>query len=196
MKYSKLFYVIVILLCFLFTSTGYAYYNHPNEYELSLLPRYLEVKVRSFLGMKTPDVIRDIKKYSKKLGGFANYSSLHHYGLGLIYLKRVQTRRIDYPKREFDLSSAISEFGFVFKHSHRDSPVLYEVYYKNGEALMLQNEINKAIHSFWKSIELKSNYFNSYLMLSECYKRLGNNEKAEKILEIGRTRIGKKKTKK
>jgi len=195
LKAAQLFTILILLSCFfLFTSTGYAYYNHPKEYELSLLPRYLEVKVRSFLGLKTPDVVRDAKKYGKKLG--PAYGPLHHYGLGLIYLSRVHTRGMNYPNYKFDLDSALKEFNFVIKYSIKDSFILYKVYYNRGEVYMLQNKIAKAVQNFWKSIKLKPDYFNSYLMLSECYKRLDNNEKAEKILEIGRTRIGKKKKKK
>lgn len=195
MKYSKLFYVIVILLCFLFVSNGYTYYTGPKEYEISFLPHYLQVRLRAFLGDKSPAVRRAVKKYRTILG--PGYNSLHHYGLGLICMKRVYIGNISSSKRKFNIDSAVKEFDFVIKHSSNERlAVMYEVWHKRGEALMLLNEIGEAVKSLRQSIKLNPDYFPSYLMLSDCYKRLGNNEKAEKILEIGRTRIGKKKIKK
>jgi tetratricopeptide (TPR) repeat protein len=170
-----------------------AYYNAVTEYEIALLPDYLQVKVKSFLGMKTPDVINRTQKYSERLGRAA-YSPLHHYGLGLIYLMRVQTR-LDYPNRSFDLNSATKEFSFVIQHSPKDSFILYEVYYKRGESYVLKGETINAMKDLNQAISLKPDFINAYVMLSECYRRIGDLDNAQAVLETGRSRATQSKTK-
>ena len=96
--------------------------------------------------------------------------------------------------RDFNVGSAIKEFDYVIDHSRNTGlKILPKVWLKRGEALILKNEISKAAQSFQESIKLKPDYFEAYVMLSVCYRRLGDNKKAEKILEIGRARSGKKK---
>jgi|WetSurMetagenome_2_1015567.scaffolds.fasta_scaffold619552_1 tetratricopeptide (TPR) repeat protein len=179
----------------LFPSIGYGvvkcqYYNPVTEDEVKLLPHYLEVKVRSFCHDKTEDVVREYKQYSDKLG-FPVYSPLHHYGLGLIYMQRVKSRT-NYPKRGFDLRAAIGEFGFVIQHSPPSSFVLYEVYYKRGEAFLLNDDLENAMKDFNKSAALKPEFLNAYVMLSECYRRVGDEKRAEEVIKLGQSRAGQK----
>jgi tetratricopeptide (TPR) repeat protein len=166
------------------------YFNSVTDDEIKLLPHYLEVKVRSFCNDKPEDVVRDYKKYSDKLG-FPVYSPLHHYGLGLIYMNRVKTMG-NYPKRSFDIGSAIGEFGFVIKHSPPYSFILYEVYYKRGEAYLYNKQLSAAMRDFYKSAELKPDFLDAYVMLSECYTKNGDPKKAEEVLKLGQSRAGQK----
>jgi tetratricopeptide (TPR) repeat protein len=148
--------------------------------------------VREHLGNRHPAIANANKMYLKKFG--EGYRAAHHYGFGLICLNRVYRG-----ESKNNLNWAVGEFDFVInwvKKLNTSLPFLYEVWYKKGEALVLKDEIAKAIQSFSQSIKLKPDYFPSYAMLSACYQRLGHYEKAKEILEIGRTRAGKKKIKK
>jgi tetratricopeptide (TPR) repeat protein len=179
----------LIFVCILLTSTLYPIYNPVSEYEISLLPEYLQAKVKYYLGMRTQNVLEAVDKYNKFLGKSV-YSPLHHFGLGLIYIRRAQANS-SYPKRSFDIDSSINEFSFVINHSPRDSFVLFEVYFKRGESYMLKNDITKAMKDFLDTIALKPDYFNAYFMASECYKRIGDIKNAETMLELGRSRSRK-----
>ena len=103
--------------------------------------------------------------------------------------------------RKFLLKLAVSECTFILApHKMKkwgtkrfNSYFAYEIYSKRGEALLLQNEIGKAVIDFQYAIKIKPSYFHAYLMLSECYMRLGDNENAKKVLELGRDRAAKKK---
>jgi tetratricopeptide (TPR) repeat protein len=182
------------LLIIIFVTSSFASgdtYNPVTDQEISLLPYYIQVKVKYYLGMRTEAVIRDREIFGKKLGD-AVYSPLHHHGLGLIYLRRAKSQAL-YTTRPFDLGSAISEFSFVIKNSPKYSFILYEVYCKRGETYLLMDQISNAAKDFYKSIEFKPDYFNAYILLSECYTRLGDKKNAEAVLELGRSRAAQAK---
>ena len=201
MKYLNLFNIIVIFSWSFFLPNAYAggNYKEYTEYELRSLPPLVQLKLRFYLGDKTPEKKRVVDKYIKKFG--RGYNSLHHYGMGLIYLQRVYRGGIDNSMRKFLLKLSVSEFTFVIApHKMKkwgtkrfNSYFAYKIYSKRGEAFLLQNEIGKAAIDFQHSIKIKPSYFYAYLMLSECYKRLGDNENAKKILELGRDRAANQK---
>ena len=201
MKYLKLFNIIVIVSWNFFPSNAYAQYQIKpfTEYELRSLPPLIQIKLRSHLGDKRPQIKRAVDKYIKEFGW--GYNGLHHYGKGLIYLQRVYSGEKDNYIRKLLLKYAVDEFTFIIAphkmkkwgNERFNSYFAYEIYSKRGEALLLQNEIGKAAIDFQHAIKIKPSYFHAYLMLSECYMRLGDNENAKKILELGRARAAKKK---
>jgi len=184
----------VALSCIVVFATTYANpvkmykntYNPVSDEEIRLLPEYLQVKVYYYLGVRPEAISNKVNEYLKKLG-VPVYNPLHHYGLGLIYLRRARMQAA-YPVRRFDIDSAISEFTFVITNSPSESFVLYDVYCKRGEAHMFANDLPNATKDFRKSIELKPDLQNAYLLLSECYTRIGDLKSADAIIELGRTR--------
>ena len=76
---------LFVLSIFIFVIDSYAYYNAPTEIEISQLPRYLELKLRSFMlsqGYPNMEMTnksrRELEKYTDKLGKSV-YWPLHHY---------------------------------------------------------------------------------------------------------------------
>lgn len=183
-----------MLLCLLLTSAlgfkTYDYYNSVTDYEIRLLPHYLQVKVRFFFGERPDDVVKEFGLYAKKLGQSV-YDPLHHYGFGLIYMHRAKAQ-INYPRRTFDIESAIREFNFVITYSPPDSFILYEVFYNRGEAFLFSNQISNAMKDFHKSTTLKPDFLDAYVMLSGCYRKSGDINKAEEVLKLGQSRAAPK----
>jgi len=163
-----------------------------TEVEIRSLPFLIEAKLRFHLGDKRREIREVVDENIRKYGW--GYNTLHHYGKGLIYLNRVKLG-IMREKKDFLLKIAINEFSFsldpekIKTFSKEFIKVfLPAMYYKRGETLLLQGEAVKAIADFESSIKIEPSNYVAYVMLSECYKRLGRLTEAEKILQLGQER--------
>ena len=120
-------------------SLGVAADNKPfSEAELRSLPPLIEVKLRHYLGERPPQVVKVVDENIRKYGW--GFNGLHHYGMGLIYLKRVANGDAN---RNFLLESAYNEFTFSLKpHAVKTytklfcSTFLPENVYKRAETLI------------------------------------------------------------
>ena len=157
----------------------------PTVAELNSLPRYIEVKVRSFLRLGLNEGIKkETLLYAKKIGK-SEYSPLHHHGIGLILLKR-SIKETDKTKKKYWIDHALGEFKFVIKNSPVRSFILYEVYFKIGELYFYSGDYTMASSNFRKSIYHKKDFYYAYVMLSECYTNTGLIDEAKKVLELGK----------
>ena len=189
----------LIWAAFLFFGTAsfvhaYSYYTGPTNQEISNLPKYLQVKVLWFLGERNPKIKTLRDRYWKVLG--PGYTPTHHYALGWICLDRVRFSKynMDPSKRKFNLESAVKEFDFVIQHGKGTGlKVMYEVWYKRGEALILLNRYPEAVQSFRNSIKLEKKFYAAYVKLSQCYLKLGLKKKAKDVLAQGRKMKNKNK---
>lgn len=163
-----------------------------TEQDFSKLPDMIEVRTRYYLFERTQKLEKIMAPYKKKYG--YGYGTIHHYGVGQIYLNRVNFDLLMNPqKRTHLIKSAINEFGFVLnpnkypKYSklfkRKFLPVVLS---KRAEAYMLLNDIPNAIRDLHAAIKITPSYYNAYLMLSKCYQSIGNTETAAKVLEIGK----------
>lgn len=187
--------VILCILCFTNSiAVAKVYkntYNSVSDEEIQLLPEYIQARLYFYLGVQTGKVLAVRKLYEDKLG-LSPFNPLHHYGLGLIYLRRARMQ-LTYPNRNFDISSAIGEFAFVIKNSKPESYMLYDVYCRQGEAFLLNNDLANAMRDFHKAIILKPDFRDPYVLLSECFTRAGDPKNAEAILELYRSNAGQSK---
>ena len=173
-----------------------------TEYEVQSLPDLIELKLRAHFdyaqGIKNSKYEALAQKYIDKYGW--GYQTLHHYGKGLIYLDRYYKNQKHPSGKEIWLKWAIGEFSFTLEPGKVKSytrvfilTFLPSIYYKRGEAYLLSNNFSMAINDFSSVIKIRPTYYKAYLSLSECYRRIGDNENAEKILLLGKQRAKDKK---
>ncbi len=162
-----------------------------TEQELSSLPDIVEVRTRYYLYERTEELKQKFAPYIKRYG--FGYITIHHYGVGQIFLNRVNLdTMMDSQRKAFLLKSAISEFGFVLDPRKDDkySELFKKTFFplvlsKRAEAYILSNEISKAIADLYMAIKIKPSYSIAYFMLSKCYQSIGDNENAAKMLQLG-----------
>ncbi len=83
-----------------------------TDSELSALPDIIELRTRYYLFERTKTLEKLMAPYKKKFG--YGYGTIHHYGVGQIYLNRILfDNSLSATKKAFFLKNAIAEFGFV-----------------------------------------------------------------------------------
>ncbi len=172
-----------------------------TEPEIQSLPDLIELKLRAHLDLhqkvKNSKSRALAQKYIDKYGW--GYNTLHHFGKGLIYLNRYKKIQNNPHEKAVYLKYAIGELSFSIKPRKVKTysklfifTFLPSIYFKRGEAYLFNNDVPEAINDFLSVIKIKPTFYQAYLKLSECYRRLGDNENAEKILLLGEQHARKK----
>lgn len=165
-----------------------------TDQELKELPDIIELRTRYYLFERTDKYKKMMAPYLEKYG--FGYGTIHHYGVGQIYLNRVNSNVLLKPQRKnYLINRAISEFGFVLdpaklpRYNKRfNQTFLPIVYSKRGEAYLMLNNSSKALDDLRRAIKYKPSYYYAYVLMSQCYRSVGDVQNAEKILELGNSR--------
>lgn len=196
------YYMNTILIFFCLPAISFSASIHKSftTSEMKSLPLPIQIKLRFYLGEKSPELRKKVDRYMRIYG--PGYNSLHHFGMGLIYLNRFMNPRSKYYQDTFFLGHAINEFNFELsrfdpsKYNRGKSKFIDTFYpamtYKRGEAYFYKKNITKAMMDFYTVIKMKPSFFLPYSMLSQCYLLLDQPQKARKILEHGKKVRNKK----
>jgi tetratricopeptide (TPR) repeat protein len=210
MKYRTAHFLVNCLFALTFLSQipmfliaqDYKNYETYTESELRSLPKLVELKLRCHLTQYLPqgctddsEMHRVVVEYIKKYG--YGFNGLHHYGKGLIYMQRVKRLPMDPDFRDSLIKLSIGEFSFILKEpgylSNREFQLDFgcHIFYARGDAYLTMGNFAQAARDFISAIKLHPSFPDAYLGLSECYKRLGNEEKAKEVLELLKSRVSK-----
>lgn len=163
-----------------------------TEAELAALPFSIEIRTRYYLwDRKNPIIQKKMKPYIDKYG--FGYRTIHHLGVGMMYLNRIKSNFLmKTPRKNFLIKSAISEFSFILDPVKRTQynykfirTYLPSVFFKRGEAYYMMNQPGEALKDLYQVVKLKPAYYPAYVLMSQCYRAVGDVTNAKKILMVG-----------
>jgi len=109
----------------------------------------------------------------------------HHYCYGLRNVLRAQAVGENSQQGKELLRRAVGEFGYMFRNSAPDMPLLPEIYLKEGEVHLKLGNIVEAAQSFERSRQLKRDYWPPYARWADFLVSLRQFEAARKLLAEG-----------
>lgn len=155
-------------------SAGYSTY--PTDPEIGVLPPLCKVKLRS--DQKSPE-------YQSMLDAYGpDFIHTHHYCTGLNFINRYYSAR-SAQEKDFDLKSAIDNFGYMITHAKPDFSLMYDVYLNRGVVFSLLKRDAEAIADLQKAVELNPKASKSYVTLADIYTKLKQDNKALEITTEG-----------
>jgi tetratricopeptide (TPR) repeat protein len=110
---------------------------------------------------------------------------MHHYCFGLNFLNRANRGM---GNKAVLLNWALGEFKYM-QGIPADNVLRPDVEYNIGLVLYTQDRIPQAIVQLRKAIQMKRGNERAYLLLSFCYRRLGDRTSAAHALQEGLTRV-------
>lgn len=111
---------------------------------------------------------------------------VHHYCRGLRdVIFATFDARITSQQRKFLWERAIDEYGYMIQNCAPTMPLLPEIFFKRGEALLKLNRLAEAESSFKQSWKLKADYWPAYAAWADKLVELKQIERARETLEIG-----------
>ena len=134
--------------------------------------------------VKEDKTAHDERKMWENTLGVA-FLHLHHYCTGLTFLSRVERGIGD---RNYLLNAALKEFRYM-QRIPQDNALRPELEYNTGYVLFQLKRYPEALGSLQKTVLLKPDYVQAYLLLSSCYGRIGNATRAAEILRAGLARM-------
>ena len=196
MKYSKLIVLLFIIFFCTFNGKLFAENNSmPGQVNVSgitvqphkfaKLPDFLQARIRYFgHDRSSPEVSSwfqgEYRYWRNRIG--PDYQHYHHLAAGFVKHMRAMTF-IDDPQKRFLLRSAVREFDYMLRHTSADHFLHYFFHYKKGESLHALGDLSGAADEFIRSINLRKDYVNSYIMLHQVYLQLGMDDRAEQVLK-------------
>jgi len=147
----------------------------PTAEEIKSLPKYCQA--RYALGSA------EAARWQPTFG--RDWTSLHHYCVAINWLSRA-TRQTDRQARDEMLSRAINGLRkYASEEASATFPLMYELYYRLGDAASMLGDHGGAARALMKSIQLKPDYPQSYSRLIDVYRAVGANEAALKVVTAG-----------
>jgi len=154
--------------------------QNPTVLELKSLPAFCTAKWKLDAGQPNAEEIRE---WRNTLG--EAFDHLHHYCDGLNFVNRVRRGVGD---KGTLLGLALGEFHYM-QRIPSDNVLRPQLELNIGQALYMADRIPEATAALRKAILLKPGYEGAYLLLSFCYRRLGDSTRAARTLEEGTTRV-------
>lgn len=125
----------------------------------------------------------EVKKWEKILGD--SFLHLHHYCYALNFLNRIHRGIGD---KRFLLGAALNDFKYM-QRIPEQNVLRPEVEYNIGQVLYQLDRMPEAIAPIRKAILLKPDYVQAYLLLSLCYRRIGDIADAAEALRTGLAKV-------
>ena len=154
--------------------------SSPTEQELKSLPPYCTAR----LSMSKPLANEEqIKRWQNILGDA--FLHIHHYCNGLNFLNRIHRAIGD---KNYLLGRALQNFQYMYRipENHFLRP---ELELNIGQVHYMADQIPQAMASFRKAIQMKPSYERAYLLLSFCFRRVGDRTSAVRALQEGLTKV-------
>jgi tetratricopeptide (TPR) repeat protein len=142
--------------------------------EFAKLPEYCRVRM---LAENTPEY--DLWK--KRLG--AGFVHVHHYckALNLMNYARVTTDKKDRDKMLED--SIPGGFNYMWNHAGASFVLMPEILTNKGRVLDMLGRGDEAVETYKKALDINRRYAPAYMELAELYKKHGQKDVAQRILE-------------
>jgi tetratricopeptide (TPR) repeat protein len=115
-----------------------------------------------------------------------SFDHLHHYCNGLNFLNRIKRGIGD---KKSLLQGALGEFRYMDHQISGNNPLRPELEYNIGSVLFELNRFPEAIVAIRKSIFVQPDNAQAYLLLSMCYKRMGDSARALDVLQAGLAKV-------
>ena len=147
----------------------------PTAEELKMLPAACIAKEN-----RNP---AEVEKWEKALGD--SFVHLHHYCYALNFLNRIHRGIGD---KKFLLNAALNDFKYMQRISEHNV-LRPELEYNTGQVLYQLGKMPEAVASLQKAIVLKPDYVQAYLLLSLCYRKVGDITGAAEVLQAGLTKV-------
>lgn len=142
--------------------------------EVQMLPKYCQAR----MWHNTPEA----EKYWTSVMG-PTYQHIHHYCRGLVHTNRGTMLFRDPVERKRALNFSIPEFDYVLRHAPKDFVLLPELYTKRGGNLIRLGRTEEGMQDLRRAMELKSDYWPPYAVMSDYYRDAGNPAKAKEWLD-------------
>ena len=111
---------------------------------------------------------------------------IHHYCRGLRdAMFATLDARITPQQRMFIWERALNEYGYMIRASNPAMPLMPEIYFKRGEALLKLGRLVEAEQAFTQSWKLKADYPEPYAAWADKLVEMKQFARAREILETG-----------
>ena len=130
----------------------------------------------------------EYRQWEKKFG--SDYIHYHHWAFAVVKYRRAMTQA-NWQQRKFYLKGAVGEYDYLLRHCLPENSFRYLFHYKKAEALVALNDLRSAITELTSSLNYKNDFVPAYLVLSECYSRLGMQKESAEVIELMKQRTGK-----
>jgi tetratricopeptide (TPR) repeat protein len=157
----------------------------PTAQEIRFLPPYCVTKWKIDTG--SPELnAEDVKKWQDIFGDA--FISMHHYCFGLNFLNRLDRGLVE---KDVLLGLALGDFQYMETHTPdwNNNVLRPDVEYNVGLVLYKMDNIPQAIEQLIIVVKIKPDFERAYLLLSFCYRRLGDLANAANTLRVGLTRV-------
>jgi tetratricopeptide (TPR) repeat protein len=148
--------------------------------EWALLPAYCP-HTMAFKGY-TPE---NRAKWEPLMGGWKNFSAMHHYCWALIRFHRAEQARVPMAQKRGLRSMALDDFLYVLINTDEHFVLLPELLTKIGRTQLLLDRPNDADQSFAKARSIKPDYWPAYSHWAEFLKRSGRRDDALSVVKTG-----------
>lgn len=171
---------VVLMLVLMSPQAGAIGTFNPSEAELALLPAYCVPRAFHW-GNDTSHP--EVRRWRSVFGD--NYSHMHHYCQGLLYLLRGNLKPLGSHQAYINFKKAVGNLEYMESRASSDFSLMPELYLKKAQALSRMDQPREAVGAFRRSIELKPDYVPAYAALSDFYIIQGRSELARKVLREG-----------
>ncbi|CAH1386242.1 hypothetical protein [Candidatus Nitrotoga sp. M5] len=150
-----------------------------SEAELSRLPILCQVK----LGYSLKSTQANIKLYAGKVG--PDWQHIHHYCFALKFSNRYKNAYGNKGDQKFYFQSAMGEFKYIFDHSSPSFWMRPEMHVQKGKLFAAARSNAEAVKEFEHALQIKPDYIQAYVALSDLYKNTSQKSKSITVLEQG-----------
>jgi tetratricopeptide (TPR) repeat protein len=152
-----------------------------DERDLQLLPRYCIYTLSYRQHIKRGNDPTEVAKWYELMG--PTFHHMHHYCNGLVDTNRALLLAPNPRVRNFYLRASITEFDYVLERATPEFVMLPEILTKKGENLLRLDEYGEGLRALQQAIAAKPDYWPPYVVLSDFFKKKGNEDQAREWLE-------------
>ncbi len=146
--------------------------------ELAMLPPYCR-NMQGFPGYHGPEGDR----WRSMMGN--DYEHIHHYCRGLRDVIFATSALPNATQRRFLWPRAVSEYDYMINNARCTLPLLPEIHFKRGEALVVLGRLAEADAAFARARALKPDYWPAYVAWADQLMSLKLNDRARDLLLEG-----------
>lgn len=124
-------------------------------------------------------------KWEPLMGGWKNFSAMHHYCWALIQYRRAERPSVPSAQKQGLRSMALGDFLYVIKHTDENFVLLPELLTWIGRTQLLLDRPNDADQSFARARSIKPDYWPAYSHWAEYLLRTSRRNDALSIVKDG-----------
>jgi hypothetical protein len=151
-----------------------------TEAELKLLPPYCP-HTMAFKGYNAVNRA----KWEPLMGGWENFSAMHHYCWALISFRRAERSNMTSQEKRGLRTVALGDFGYVVKNTSSDFILLPEILTWIGRTEILLGNPAGANAAFARARTIKPDYWPAYTHWADFLQAKGQKKEAMEIVKSG-----------